>query len=78
MPDYVELLGGLTVPVDAFNVVHEFDRRGLILKQQGELLRISNADGSKPDLSAGDVERIKRWKPHMLALMNYVAPERTW
>ena len=68
--------GGLTVPLDAFNLAHELmTHRDLILSQTGDVLRIKGPNGSKPDLSPSEVERIKRWKFHLIALLVYRAPE---
>ena len=73
--DFVMLAGGLTVPVDAFNLAHELVGRGLILSQSGETLRIKGPNGTKPDLSQSEVERIKRWKFHLIAMLVYQPPE---
>ena len=66
--------GGLTVPVDAYNLILELERRDLILSQVGDTLRIQGPKGTKPELSAADVERIKRYKHHLLVLLAYRAP----
>ena len=67
--------GGLTVPLDAYNLAHELIGRDLIFSQTGETLRIKGPNGSKPELSQSEVERIKRWKFHLIALVVYRAPE---
>ena len=67
--------GGLTVPAEAFNLAHELLRRDLILTQVGDTLRVKGPNGAKPELSAADVERIQRWKHHLLALLAYQAPD---
>ena len=67
--------GGLTVPLDAFNLAHELIGRDLILSQTGETLRIKGPNGNKPDLSKSEVERIRKWKWHLICLLNYKAPE---
>ena len=67
--------GGLTVPLDAFRLAHELIGRDLILSQTGETLRIKGPNGSKPELSQSEVERIKRWKFHLIAMLLYRAPE---
>ena len=70
--------GGLTVPVDAYNLIHELmTQRGLVLAQIGEKLRIQNPDASAPVLSDEDRARIRKWKPHLLALLAYQAPPIT-
>ena len=67
--------GGLMVPLDAYKLAHELIGLGLILSQTGETLRIKGPNGSKPDLSESEVERIKRWKHHLIAMLLYRAPE---
>ena len=67
--------GGLTVPLDAFNLAHELIGRDLILSQTGDVLRIKGPNGSKPELSEYEVERIKKWKFHLIAMLVYRAPE---
>ena len=67
--------GGLTVPLDAYNLAHELlTSRGLILVQVGDKLRVRQQDGSAPILSADDQARIRKWKLHLLALLSYQAP----
>lgn len=75
---YIMFAGGLAVPVEPFHFAHELIERGLMLKVDGDRLRVSTAEGTKPELSASDVERITRWKAHLMALVTYVAPERIW
>ena len=67
--------GGLTVPLDAYNLIHELmTQRELLLVQVGDKLRVRNWDGSAPTLSADEQARIRKWKPHLLALLAYRAP----
>ena len=73
----VSLLGGLTVPAEAYNLALELEKRGLALRVEGDRLRVSGPDG-KPDLSEADTTAIRRWKPHLIALAEYRAPERSW
>lgn len=64
--------GGLTVPLDAFNLAHELlTQRGLLLVQVGDKLRIRQPDGPAPTLSAEDQARIRKWKFHLIALLAY-------
>ena len=66
--------GGLTVPLDAYNLAHELmTHRGLMLAQVGDKLRIQNQDGSAPVLSDEDRARIRKWKGYLLALLAYQA-----
>lgn len=74
----VMLNGGLTVPVEAFTVAHGLMNRGFDLKVEGDRLRVVGVAGAKPDLSAEDVERITRWKYHLMAMASYEAPKPSW
>ena len=67
--------GGLTVPLDAYNLAHELlTHRELLLVQVGDKLRVRNRDGSAPTFSDKEKERIVRWKRHLIALLVYQAP----
>lgn len=73
--DFIELSGGLTVPAAAFTLFHDLaTHRGLLLRSEAGVLRVSSPDGGKPDLSAEDVTAIKKWKAHLLALIDYRPP----
>lgn len=72
---FIELRNGPSVPVEAFRLAQDLiTTRGLVLRQEGDLLRVSNPDGSRPDLSPEDVEAIRKWKAHLLALIAYAPP----
>lgn len=73
--ELIELRSGPTVPVDALNLGLSLEARGLILKVEGDRLRVRGPGGVKPDLSSEDAEQIRRWKFHLMALVTYVAPE---
>jgi hypothetical protein len=67
--------GGLTLPEEALVLALDLENRGCTLRQDGDRLRVLGPGGAKPALSEGDVEAIRRWKAHLLALLAYVAPE---
>ena len=67
--------GGLTVPVAAYNLIFALVNRDLVLTQHGESLRVQGPNGTKPDLTPEETALIKRWKFHLIALINYVPPE---
>lgn len=67
--------GGLEIPKDAYLLMFELADRDLILTQEGEMLRIKRSDGGRPEFLAGEVDRIKRWKQHVFAMLSYVPPE---
>ncbi len=77
--EFVHLLpgptGGLDVPLEAYALISDLISRDLTLRQEGESLRIAGPNGGKPDLSATDVDGIKRYKAHLLAMLAYRAPE---
>ena len=72
---YVELRGGLMVPVDALRLAWALTDRDLILSQEGDKLRIIGPNGCKPAFSESEITEIHRWKRHLLSLIAYRAPE---
>ena len=73
--------GGLDVPADAYRLLSSLICRDLVLtgiSGDGRTLRVTGVNGAKPDLSPEDVAGIKKYKFHLLALISYRAPERTW
>lgn len=72
----VALAGGLTVPAEAYNLALDLDRRGMTFKVEEDRLRVSGPDG-KPDLSEAETAAIRKWKHHLIALVEYRAPERS-
>ncbi len=66
--------GGLDVPEEAYELLFELAGRDLVFTQEGDLLRIKRSDGGRPEFLAGEVERIKKWKYHLLALLTYEPP----
>jgi hypothetical protein len=67
---YVLLRGGLTVPVAPLLLLFELEGRGLTLTVDGDALLVRPASC----LTEEDCRRIRRWKPHLLALVSYQAP----
>ena len=74
----IELKAGPTVPSEAISLGLSLEARGLILKVDGDRLRVSGANGAKPDLSSEDAEQIRKWKFHLMALCTYEAPKPEW
>lgn len=66
------------MPEESFGLFHELLNRELSMKIEGDRLRVVGPNGSKPELSESDAERIRRWKPHLMALVAYEPPERTF
>ena len=75
MSDLIELRGGLTVPLEAYQLVCQLTiERDLALTVDGDRLRVSGPEGAKPELSKTEVAGIRRWQAHQIALMQYRAP----
>ena len=68
--DFVCLAGGLTVPAEPLMLVFELQERGFTLTPDGEALVVQPSSR----LTRVDCDRIRRWKHHVLALLNYEAP----
>lgn len=69
---YVLLAGGLCVPLEPFLLALELEARGFTVRRDGDALIVQPHD----QLTADDCRRIRRWKPHLIALLEYRAPER--
>ena len=73
--DLVILRGGLTLPLPAVELALDLERRGIRLwTEDGEVLFV----GPPKQLTDDDRVALRRWKPHVLALLAYEAdsPER--
>jgi hypothetical protein len=68
---YVLLSGGLSVPVAPLLLVFELEERGFRLTRAGDELIVRPG----PRLTDVDCQRIRRWKAHILALLDYQPPE---
>lgn len=67
----VELRGGLTVPVTALNLALELEARGFTLRVVDNRLDISPSKALTP----ADRTRIRQWVQHLMAILEYRAPE---
>lgn len=68
---YVLLRGGLCVPAAPLRLLFELEARGFTLTPDGDSLIIRPYSKLTPD----DRARITQWKWHVLALVDYRAPE---
>ena len=68
---YVMLPGGLALPLEPIELALELERRGIKLWRDGEDIVIEPFSL----LSQDDVRALKRWKLHVLALLDYEPPE---
>lgn len=76
--EVIELKGGLTVPVDAVRLAVALEMRGFELRGNGPDLivrPVPKADGPGPLLTNADRDAVRRWKPALLRLVAYEAPE---
>jgi|KBSMisStandDraft_5_1062788.scaffolds.fasta_scaffold15276_6 hypothetical protein len=67
--DLVVLRGGLTLPLAALRLAWALEARGLHLGVDGDLLRV----GPRDLLTDDDRAELRRWKPHLLAMLEYSA-----
>ena len=69
---YVLLPGGLALPVEPILLAMELEDRGFTLrKEEPDTLSVQPYQRHTRE----DCTRIRRWKPHLLALVSYVPPE---
>lgn len=67
----IELRGGLIVDDRAVVLAVDLERRGHVIGAKSGILTVTN--GTK--LAPADVEQIKRFKNHLLAIAAYEPPE---
>lgn len=65
--DFVALRGGLTLPLAAIRLAWDLEDRGLYLRRDGDVLSVGPGDRLTDDHRV----LIRRWKPHLLALVRY-------
>jgi hypothetical protein len=70
---YVLLPGGLALPVEPIFLMHELQSRGFVLRREGDDTTLSVQPWQK--LTDEDRTRIRRWKCHLLSIVDYQAPE---
>lgn len=69
---FVTLKAGLTLPLAAVRLALDLELRGLILTaESGDVL----VDGPVERLTDEDRALIRRYKPHLLAIVDYVGAE---
>ena len=72
--EFVELKGGLMLPVEILDFALKLENRGLHLQADGEVLRVTS-DTGKPDLSVEEMAFIRLRKAHLLAVASYLPPD---
>ena len=65
----IALRNGPTVPVPVLELGWSLESRGLTLKVEGDKLRVSGPGGVKPTLTPEDVEAIRKYKVHLMAVL---------
>src|SRR5688572_24075745 len=70
---YIVLPGGPTLPVAPWLLALDLERRGVRLWREGSDILIEPFN----ELTANEVQQLRRWKAHVLALLAYAAPELT-
>ncbi len=67
---FVDLRGGLVLPLEPWLLVFDLQARGFALRPDGPDLLV--VPFSK--LTAVDVQQLRRWKRHVLAILHYEPP----
>lgn len=67
--DYVTLKGGRALPIAPVLLLLDLERRGFTLTLQGDDIRVRPFS----KLTDADLTELKRWKPHVRALIDYNA-----
>lgn len=70
-PPYVELKGGLTVPIKALELALALERRGFRLRVEKDDLKVGSGRGTLTD---EDRENLKTYRAHIIAIVAYKAP----
>jgi hypothetical protein len=69
--DFIPLRHGPVVPVAPLQLLLNLEARGFTFTRDGEVLEVQPYDR----LTREDVAGIRRWKAHLIALIEYEAPE---
>jgi hypothetical protein len=68
---YVSLRGGLTIPLEPLLLALDLEARGFRLMPDGDSIVVAPFS----QLTEDDQRQLRRWKLHVLALLEYRAPE---
>ena len=69
---FVLLKNGLALPIDPILLALELEERGFSMtREEDDVLSVQPYERLTPD----DYTRIRRWKFHLLSLLEYVPPE---
>lgn len=67
----VPLKDGPDIPLPALLLMVDLDLAGNKLSVEGERLVVAGPHNQKPDLSDEERAEIRKWKPHLMALVEY-------
>ena len=67
---FVTLKGGLVVPLEALRLAWSLEDRGATFAVDGQDILVD----SPVDLTEADCAGIRRWKRHLIAILQYEAP----
>ena len=67
---WIDLAGGLVVPAEPLRLVFNLQAQGFELSVDGHDLVVRPRSGLSPE----DCQLLRRWKLHILAILNYEAP----
>ena len=73
----MQLRDGPLVSVDAVALALDFETRGITLREDQGTLKVAGPDGSRPNLTDDEPAKIRRLKPHLLAIVAYCAQNAT-
>jgi hypothetical protein len=69
---YVQLRGGLVLPVEPYLLALQLEERGFAMRRlDNDVLSVQPHD----QLTREDCANIRRWKLHLLAVVDYAPPE---
>jgi hypothetical protein len=66
---YATLPSGCSLPVESIELALDLEARGFTLEQDGDTLIVQPYQRLTP----GDCMQIRRWKYHLLAVLDYVS-----
>lgn len=76
---YVSLRGGLVLPEEALRLALDLERRGWALTATDYgTIKLDPADPEAQPLTDDDLDNLRRWKMHLLAIAVYEPPTLVW
>lgn len=72
--DFVTFAGGLTLPIAVWLLALDLESRGVQMAVDGDQLVVS----PRELVTEADIAQIRRWKSHLIAVVQYQAPTPSW